>query len=134
MRCDRLNAVGTRTGPVTGVGRRGGETGKEMGRSSVKPDNLGRDNSLRMTGCARARGDLDTLCAEGDTGPDARVIGGRRVGVPIVGAGEAEARGSVLLIVWGNRPVKGKGFKLVFNAGRSASVKYADALKSSSVL
>jgi hypothetical protein len=123
VRCDRLNAVGTRVGPVTGVGRRGGETGKVMGRSSVKPANLGRDNSLRMTGCARARGDLDTLCVDGDTGPDARVIGGRRVGVPIVGAGEAKAGDSVLPILWGNRPVKGKGFELMFSAGRSASVK-----------
>jgi hypothetical protein len=133
VRCDKLNAVGARAGPVAGVGRWGGESGK-MGRSSVTPDNLGRDNSLRMTGCARARGDLDTLGVDGDAGPDARLIGGRRVGVPVVCAGEAKTCGSMPPILWGNRFVKGERFELEFRAGRSASVKYADALKSSSVL
>jgi len=99
VRCDKLNAVGTSTGPVIGVGRCGGETGKEMGRSSMAPDNLGRDNSLRMTGCARARGDFDTLCVDGDTGPDARVIGGRSVGVLVVGADGAKTGDSMLLLL-----------------------------------
>ena len=81
MRCDKLNAVGATTGPVRGVGICVGETGKANGRSSVAPDNLGRDSSLRMTGCARARGDRDTLCVDGDTSPGARFIGGRSVDV-----------------------------------------------------
>jgi hypothetical protein len=58
VRCDKLNAVGATTGPVRGVGICVGEMGKANGRSSVAPDNLGRDSSLRMTGCARARGDV----------------------------------------------------------------------------
>ena len=76
VRCDKLNAVGATTGPVRGAGIYVGETGKANGRSSVEPDSLGRDSSLRMTGCARARGDRD-----GDTSPGARFIGGRSVEV-----------------------------------------------------
>ena len=64
VRCDKLNAVGATTGPERGVGICVGEMGKANGRSSVAPDNLGQDSSLRMTGCARARGDRDTLCVD----------------------------------------------------------------------
>jgi hypothetical protein len=87
VRCDKLNAVGATTGPVRGVGASIciGETGKANGRSSVAPDNLGRDSSLRITGCARARGDRDTLCVDEDTGPGARFIGGRSVDVLVAG-------------------------------------------------
>lgn len=128
--CDKLNAVGVSTGPVTGVGTRGGETGKLKGRSSGETDNLGRDNSRRMTGCARASGDLDTLCVDGDTGPDEREIGGRSVTVLVAGVAVDEVSGSVVPL----RDVKRVHFKLASREGRSASVKYADALKSSSVL
>jgi hypothetical protein len=96
--CDKLNAVGASIGPVSGVGMRGGETGKPNGRSSVRPDNLGRDNSRRMTGCARASGDLDTFSVDGDTGPDEREIGGRSVGALVVGVGVAELCGSMPLL------------------------------------
>lgn len=93
VRCDKLNAVGATTGLVPGVDICVGETGKENGRSSVAPDNLGRDSSLRMTGCARARGDRETFCVEGvgearrveDTSPGARFIGGRSVDVLVAG-------------------------------------------------
>lgn len=133
VRCDKLNAVGASAARVAGVGRCGGEpeTEKGVGRSSVTPDNLGRESSLRITGCARARGDLDTLCVDGDTGPDVRVIGGRRVGALAVKPDEAETGGSILPPPCGNRAVMGERLKL---GGRSASVKYADALNSSSVL
>ena len=137
VRCDKLNAVGANTGPVLGVGtiRVGDKTGKEKGRSSMAPDNLGRDNSLRMTGCARARGDRDTLCEDGDTSPGARVIGGRSVDVLVKGVGVSRALVSGSIILLGdNRPLKCERFTLVSGEGRSASVKYADALKSSSVL
>jgi hypothetical protein len=87
VRCDKLNAVGATTGPERGVGICVGEMGKANGRSSVAPDNLGRDSSLRMTGCARARGDRDTLCVDGDTSPGARFIGGRSVDVLVAGVG-----------------------------------------------
>lgn len=80
-----MNAVGANTGPDPEVGIFWGETGKEKRRSSVVPDNLGRDSSLRMTGCARERGDRDTL--DGDTSPGARVIGGRSVDVLVRGPG-----------------------------------------------
>jgi hypothetical protein len=128
--CDKLNAVGARIGPVSGVGMRGGETGKLNGRSSVEPDNLDRDNSRRMTGCARARGDLDTLCVDGDTGPEERETGGRSVGTAIA---VAELGGSMPLLR-DNGSVNGARFKLVSGPGKRASVKCADALKSSSVL
>ena len=85
MRCDKLNAVGANTGTEPEVGIFWGETGKEKRRSSGAPDNLGRDSSLRMTGCARERGDRDTLCVDGDTSPGARVIGGRSVDVLVRG-------------------------------------------------
>jgi len=132
VRCDKLNAVGASAGPVAGLGRCGGEpgTGTAVGRSSVTPYNLGRESSLRITGCARARGDLDTPCVDGDTGPDVRVIGGRRVGAP----DEAETGGSILPPQCGNRPGTGERLKLMSRGGRSASVKYVDALNSSSVL
>ena len=101
VRCDKLNAVGANTGPVLGVGtfRVGDETGKEKSRSSVAPDNLGRDSSLRMTG-ARARGDRDTLCVDGDTSPGERAIGGRSVGVLVKGVvvSKALVGGSMLLL------------------------------------
>jgi hypothetical protein len=131
--CDKLNAVGESTGPVSGVGTRGGETGKPNERSSVWPDNLGRDNSRRMTGCARASGDFDALCVEGNADPDVREIGGRSVGALVASVAVAELRGSMPLLR-DNGSVKWVRFKLVSGKGRSASVKYADALKSSSVL
>jgi hypothetical protein len=83
-----------------------------------------------MTGCARASGDLDTLCVDGDTGPDEREIGGRSVTVLVAGVAVDEVSGSVVPL----RDVKRVHFKLASREGRSASVKYADALKSSSVL
>ena len=134
--CDKLNAVGASAGPVARVGRCGGEleTGTVGGRSSVTPDNLGRESNLRITGCARARGDLDTLCVDGDTGPDVRVIGGRRVGALDVRPDEAGTGGSILPPQCGNRPVTGERLKLMSTGGSSASVKYVDALNSSSVL
>jgi len=100
VRCDKLNAIGATTGPARGVGICMGETGKANGRSSVAPDNLGRDSSLRMTGCARARGDRDTDCVDGDTGPGARFIGGRSVDVLVVGVDVSRtlAGGSKLLL------------------------------------
>ena len=136
VRCDKLNAVGASAGPVAGEGRCGGEpeTGTAVGRSSVTPDNLGRESSLRITGCARARGDLDTLCVDGDTDPDLRVIGGRRVGALAARPDEAETGGSILPPPCGNRAVTGERLKLMSRGGMSASVKYADALNSSSVL
>src|SRR5260221_1799449 len=120
VRCDKLNAVGASAGPVAGVGRCGGEpeTGTAVGRSSVTPDNLGRESSLRITGCARARGDLDTLCVDGDTGPDVRVIGGRRVGALAVRPDEAETGGSILPPQCGNRPVTGERLKPMSRGGR----------------
>ena len=137
VRCDKLNAVGANAGPVLGVGifRVGDKTGKEKGRSSVTPDNFGRDSSLRMTGCARARGDRDTLCVDGDTSPGARVIGGRSVGVLVKGVDVSRAlMGGSILLLGEKRPLKCERLKFVSGEGRSASVKYADALKSSSVL
>jgi hypothetical protein len=131
--CDKLNAVGESIGPVSGVGTRGGETGKPNERSSVRPDNLGRDNSRRMTGCARASGDLDALCVEGDTVPDVREIGGRSVGALVANVVIAEP-GSSMPLLRDIGPVKCVRFKLVSGKCSSASVKYADALKSSSVL
>lgn len=101
VRCDKLNAVGAYTGPVLGVGtfRVGDETGKEKSRSSVVPDNLGRDSSRRMTG-ARARGDRGTLCVDGDTSPGESVIGGRSEGVLVKGVvvSKALVGGSMLLL------------------------------------
>ena len=61
VRCDKLKAVGASVDLASGVGTRGGETGNKTGRSSVEPDSLGRDSKRRMTGCARARGDFETL-------------------------------------------------------------------------
>jgi hypothetical protein len=43
----------------------------------------------QMTGCARARGDRDTLCVDGDTSPGARLIGGRSVDVLIAAGVDA---------------------------------------------
>lgn len=136
MRCDKLNAVGPSAGTVVWVGRYGGEPETEtgVGRSSVTPDNLGRESSLRITGCARARGDLDTLCVDGDTGPDVRVIGGRRVGALAVRPDEAGIGGSILPPPCGNRHVTGGRLRPMSRGGRSVSVKYADALNNSSVL
>jgi hypothetical protein len=100
VRCDKLNAVGATTGPVPGVGICVGETGKASGRSSLVPDNLGRDSSLRMTGCARASGERDTLCVDGDASPGARFIGGRSVDVLVAGldVSRTQAGGSMLLL------------------------------------
>jgi hypothetical protein len=86
-----------------------------------------------MTGCARARGDLETFCVDGATGPDARVIGGRSVCVLDAAVDTAKTGGSMLLLR-DDGPVKKEPFRFVSKEGRSASVKYADALKSSSVL
>ena len=132
VRCDRLKAVGASIGPVSSVGTPGGDTGNEKRRSSVEPDNLGRDSKRRMTGCARARGDFETPWVEGDLGPDVRDMGGRSV-VLVVGVVMDGMGGSVLLLRE-KRPAKGVRFDVVSGKDRRASVKYAEALKSSSVL
>ena len=121
MRCDKLKAVGASVGPGSGVGTRGGETGKKKGRSSVDPDSLGRDSKRRMTGCARARGDLETLWVEGDFGPDVRDIGGRSV-VLVVGVAADGIGGSVVLLRE-KRPAKGGRFEVVSGDDKRESVK-----------
>jgi hypothetical protein len=121
VRCDKLKAVGASIDLASGVGTRGGETGNKEGRSSLEPDSLGRDSKRRMTGCARARGDFETLWAEGDFGPDVREMGERSV-VLVVGAVVDGMGGSVLLLR-AKRPAKGGRFEFASGNDKRASVK-----------
>ena len=121
VRCDKLKAVGASKDLVSGVGTRGGETGNKKGRSSVEPDSLGRDSKRRMTGCARARGDFETIWVDGDFGPDVRDMGGRSV-VLVVGVVADEMGGSVLLLRE-KRPAKGGRFEVASGNDKRASVK-----------